>query len=37
LLLIVVLAMIVVVAMVAAFWLLPLDLMIAKMRVGLFK
>jgi hypothetical protein len=37
LLLIVVLATIVVVAMIAAFWLLPLDLMIAKMRVGLFK
>jgi uncharacterized protein involved in exopolysaccharide biosynthesis len=37
LLLIVVLATIVVVAMIAAFWLLPLDLMIAKMRVRLFK
>jgi uncharacterized protein involved in exopolysaccharide biosynthesis len=37
LLLIVVLAAIVVVAMIAAFLLLPLDLMIAKVRVGLFR
>jgi hypothetical protein len=26
-----------VVAAIAAFWLLPLDLMISKMRVGLFR
>jgi uncharacterized protein involved in exopolysaccharide biosynthesis len=36
-LLIVVLATIVAVAAIAAFWLLPLDLMISKMRAGLFR